>query len=122
MDIDALEKMLAAGRDSAMLRFTLGAACARQGRQAEAIDHLSEAVRQDPSYSAAWQALGRAREATGDEEGALDSYRRGLEAANGKGDMQVVRALQVFIRRLEKRRGSGASGAADTSPAPRERP
>jgi predicted Zn-dependent protease len=122
MDIDALEKMLAAGRDSAMLRFTLGAAHARQGRHAEAIAHLSEAVRQDPGYSAAWQALGRAREATGDEERALDSYRRGLEAAKGKGDMQVVRALQVFIRRLEKRRGNEVSGAGDTSPTPRERP
>lgn len=86
-----------------MLRFTLGNAYAKAGRHEDAIVHLSEAVRQDPAYSAAWQALGRAREAAGDAGGALETYRQGLEAARQKGDMQIVRALQVFIRRLEKK-------------------
>ncbi len=105
MNIDALEKMLARGQDGAMLRFTLGNAYTKAGRHEQAVAHLAEAVRQDPTYSAAWQALGRAREAAGDPDGALETYRHGPEAARRQGDMQIVRVLEVFIRRMEKKRG-----------------
>lgn len=102
MNIESLEKMLARGQDGAMLRFTLGTAYAREKHYEEAVRHLREAVRLDPGYSAAWQALGRALESSGDRAGALDAYREGLGAAEAAGDMQVLRALRVFVKRLEK--------------------
>jgi Tfp pilus assembly protein PilF len=105
MDISALEKMLSRGQDSSMLRLTLGNAYHRQGESAAAIEHLREAVRLDPDYSAAWKTLGRCLNDTGQRDEALDAYRRGLEAAERRGDMQVVRELKVFIRRLEKQGG-----------------
>ncbi len=102
MDIEALERMLARGQDSPMLRFTLGNACRKEGRLEDAIGHFTAAVGQDPAYSPAWQALGRAQEKAGDREAALATYRQGLAAARDKGDMQVVRAQEVFVRRLER--------------------
>lgn len=102
MDIDALEKMLARGQDSAMLRLTLGNAYQCRGERETALRHLREAVRLDPNYSAAWKGLGRLLAETGRHEEALETYRRGLAVAERQGDMQVVRELRVFIRRLER--------------------
>lgn len=102
MDINALEKMLARGQDSAMLRLTLGKAYTRSGEKDTAVHHLREAVRLDPDYSAAWKELGRVLAKTGCDEEALKTYRQGLEVAERRGDMQVVRELKVFIRRLER--------------------
>lgn len=101
MDIDALEKLLERGQDSAMLRLALGNAYQRRGERETAMRHLREAVRLDPDYSAAWKGLGRLLAEAGCCEEALETYRRGLEVAERRGDMQVVRELQVFIRRLK---------------------
>ena len=54
------EKMLAAGRDNALLRFSLGNEYLKVGQPADAATHLRRAVEQDPKYSAAWKLLGRA--------------------------------------------------------------
>ncbi len=102
MDIDALEKMLTSGQNSAMLRLTLGNAYLRRGDRETALHHFREAVRLDPNYSAAWKGLGRLLAETGCHEEALETYRRGLAVAEHRGDMQVVRELKVFIRRLER--------------------
>ncbi|MDN5849033.1 MAG: tetratricopeptide repeat protein [Nitrococcus sp.] len=102
MDIDALEKMLARGQDNAILRLTLGNAYMRRGEREIALDHFRQAVRLDPDYSAAWKGLGRVLADSGCLEEALETYRRGLEVAERRGDMQVVRELRVFIRRLQR--------------------
>lgn len=102
MDIKALEAMLARGQDSAMLRFTLGNAYAKEGETEAAVAHLREAVRLDPEYSAAWKALGRVLAKDGQTDEALTVYRHALEVAERRGDMQVVRELRVFIRRLAR--------------------
>ncbi|PWG62238.1 tetratricopeptide repeat protein [Spiribacter halobius] len=101
MNIEALEKMIARGQDSAMLRLTLGNAYAKAGDAEAAIGHLRQAVALDPGYSAAWRALGRLQLRGGDEAAALETFRQGLAAAREKGDMQVVRELEVRVRRLE---------------------
>lgn len=105
MNIDALEKMIARGQDSAMLRLTLGNAYARQGQPEAAIEHLRQAVALDPGYSAAWRALGRLQLKQGERDAALETFRQGLAAARERGDMQVVRELEVRVRRLEGAQG-----------------
>src|SRR4030067_3663528 len=54
------EAMLAAGRDNALLRFSLGNEYLKQGDAIKAAEHLRRAVEHDPKYSAAWKLLGRA--------------------------------------------------------------
>ena len=58
--ISNFEKLLASGKDSALLRFGLGNEYLKAGDAGMAMGHLREAVRQDASYSAAWKLLGRA--------------------------------------------------------------
>jgi Tfp pilus assembly protein PilF len=97
-----LEAMLAAGQDNPLLRFTLGNIQLRQGQAQAAVRHLREAVRQDPGYSAAWKLYGKALQALGDNEGAVQVYETGIAAARQKGDVQAVKEMQVFLRRLKK--------------------
>ena len=100
--IDRFEKMLAAGQDGALLRFTLGDAYLKEQRPVEAVEHLREAVRQDPQYSAAWKRLGKALTEAGDVPAAMRAYREGIDVAEARGDKQASKEMQVFLRRLER--------------------
>ncbi|MGE4592994.1 tetratricopeptide repeat protein [Alcaligenes sp.] len=50
---EGLEKLLAAGKDNALLRFGLGNACMGEGDLEAAREHLSKAVEMNPRYTAA---------------------------------------------------------------------
>jgi tetratricopeptide (TPR) repeat protein len=102
--IDALLKLLDRGRDSALLRFSLGSEYAADGRHDEAALHLQKAVELDRDYSAAWKQLGRALANAGRADEAGIAWRRGIEAAERKGDRQAAKEMAVFLRRLEKNR------------------
>jgi len=102
--ISSLEKLLGTPRDGALLRYSLGLEYAKAGEHARAIEFLREAVARDPLYSAAWKALGGELAQEGLTSEALDAYRRGIEAAQKKGDKQAEKEMTVFARRLEKKR------------------
>ena len=96
-----LEALLAAGQDNALLRFSLGNELLKQGNACLAAEHLREAVRQDPEYSAAWKIFGKALHALNDFSGACDAYKQGIETAERKGDIQAAREMRVFLKRAE---------------------
>ena len=100
--LETFETMLAAGRDNLLLRFSLGNEYFKLGRFAEARTHLEAALAFDPRHSAAWKLLGKALAEAGDPAAALETYRRGIAAAQDKGDLQAVKEMQVFARRIEK--------------------
>lgn len=103
--IENLERMLAAGQDSAMLRFGLGKAYADHGDRPSAVTHLREAVRLDPDYSAAWKLLGRNLEAQEAYAEACRVYREGVRIAEERGDLQAAKEMTVFLRRLQPEPG-----------------
>lgn len=103
MQIDALEKMLEAGQDSAMLRYGLANAYWQQGDMEQTIIHASQAVKHQPDYSAAWQIYAKALERAGYEQKALEAYEQGLETARKQGDKQVENVLSVRHKKLAKR-------------------
>lgn len=101
--IDNLEKMLMDGRDDAMLRFGLGNGYFQNKDYGEAAEHLRKALEFDRGYSAAWKLLGRALVELGEPEAARETFIRGIEHAEQKGDKQTVKEMRVFLRRLDKR-------------------
>jgi Tfp pilus assembly protein PilF len=103
----ALEKLLAGGRDDALLRFSLGGACLKEGDAAAAVAHFSKAVEYDAGYSAAWKLLGQALVDSGRPAEAADAWTRGIETAEAKGDVQAAKEMRVFLKRLQKK-GIGA--------------
>lgn len=102
--IDNLEGLLAKGQDNALLRFSLGNAYLKADDLSSAINHLRKAVNLDPGYSAAWKTLGRALAEAGQTGEAITVYQEGIRIAEGKGDLQAAREMQVFLRRLQKNR------------------
>lgn len=97
-----LEQLLACGKESALLRYTLGKGYLDQREYATAIGHLEQAVALDPHYSVAWKTLGKALLEGGDRAAARQAWQAGLACAQAKGDAQVVKELTVFLRRLDK--------------------
>jgi uncharacterized protein HemY len=106
--VAVLLKMLAAGRDDALLRYSLGNALLKEHDAANAAEHLRAAVRHDPQYSAAWKLLGHALESAGSTDAAAEAWRSGISVAGRRGDQQAAKEMGVFLKRLEKR----AAGAA----------
>jgi predicted Zn-dependent protease len=104
--IERLEALLAAGKDNALLRFSLGSAYLKAGDPASACPHLARALEHDPEYSAAWKLYGKALAESGQADAALSAYRRGIEVAERKGDKQAAREMQVFARRIERAAGA----------------
>jgi predicted Zn-dependent protease len=102
-----LENLLAAGKDTALLRFSLGSEHLKAADPQTAVRHLQRAVELDPQYSAAWKLLGRALTESGERGAALEAYRRGIEVANARGDRQAAKEMSVFARRLERRNDPG---------------
>ena len=100
----AFERMLAAGKDTALLRYSLGNECLKAGEHELAVEHFTRAVALDARYTAAWKMLGKAQQAAGHDAEALTAWRRGLEVARVRGDKQAEKEMTVFVRRLEKPR------------------
>ena len=103
--IEELEALLAQGQDSASLRFALANGYFGQGDAVRAIGHARVATELDPDYSAAWRLLGQAQVAAGKERDAADTFVRGIEVAKLKGDRQVEKEMQVFLKRAQKAGG-----------------
>lgn len=95
--------MLAAGRDNALLRYSLGNEYLKRDQPAQAVEHLRRAVEHDPKYSAAWKLLGKALADTEAWHEALVAYQQGIAVADARGDKQAAKEMGVFARRIEKR-------------------
>jgi predicted Zn-dependent protease len=104
---ERFEALLASGKDSALLRFSLGMHYLKTGDCARAATHLRRAVEQDADYSAAWKLLGKALADSGKAAEAMIAYRNGIDAAGRRGDKQAAKEMTVFLRRLEKPASGG---------------
>ena len=102
MDINVLHKMLENGQDNLLLRFGLGQALLKQGDYTTAISHFEKALEFDPQHSAAWKLLGKALTGDNQIKEARVAYQQGIKVAESKGDIQAVKEMQVFLKRLEK--------------------
>lgn len=103
----SFERMLAAGRDGALLRYSLGNEWLKAGDAARAAEHLARAVALDPGYTAAWKLYGKALAAAGRADDALAAYREGIAVARAKGDKQAEKEMTVFARRIERAQDEG---------------
>lgn len=108
--IEGLEKLLAAGKDSAEIRFGLGNAYLGQQQPDKAETHLLACLEQQPDYSAAWKLLGKAQQQQEKYQQALITYEKGMQVAEKTGDQQALKEMQVFAKRLRKQLNQAQDG------------
>ncbi len=89
--------------DNPMILYSLGNELFKEGEYAEARDHLKRAVENKPDYSVAYRTLGRVHFELGEKAEARRVFADGREVAERNGDLQTVKEIDVFVRRLEKR-------------------
>lgn len=100
--IQNFRKLLESGRDSALLRFSLGSVLVQNGQAREALEHLELAVEKNPSHSAAYKLLGRSLAESGEIGRAISAYESGIAVAQQSGDKQAEKEMQVFLKRLKR--------------------
>ncbi len=99
--LQAMEKMLEQGKDNAMLRCGLGMGYLKEKNFEKAIEHFAFALLYDQSYSAAWKGYAKALTENNQFEMAIDTYQKGITIAQKKGDLQAVKEMQIFLKRLQ---------------------
>ncbi len=88
--------------DDYFSHFGYGSALLEVGRYAEAAQEFREAIRLKPDYSAAFRELGKALERSGAPAEAKQVYQQGVPIAERNGDLQPLKEMQVFLKRLEQ--------------------
>jgi len=88
--------------DDYFSRFGFANALFEVGQYQEAVNEFRQAIRLKPDYSAAYRDLGRTLEKIGASEEAMQVYREGIPIAERNGDLQTMKEMQVFLKRLEQ--------------------
>ena len=100
MDRVALEKLLAQGQDNALLRYPLGSTPLKEKSLEAAVEHLKRALQLDEKHSAIWKLYAKALAELGRVEEARAAYDQGITVAEARGDVQAVKEMRVFRKRL----------------------
>jgi Flp pilus assembly protein TadD len=95
--------------DDYFSHFGYASALFEAGRYAEAVQEFRAAIRLKPDYSAAFRDLGKALERTGAHAEAMQVYHEGIPIAERNGDLQTLKEMQVFHKRLEQEKGQQTS-------------
>ena len=106
MRSEMFRKLLRRDETNPMVLYSLGSELFKEGEYAEARDYLRRAVEHKPDYSVAYRTLGRAHFELGEDAEARGVFGEGRRVAEANGDLQTVKEIDVFLRRLEKR-GAG---------------
>ena len=100
---EMFRKLLEKDPENPMILFSLGNELFKEGEYTEARTHLRRAIENKPDYSVAYRTLGRAHYELHEYAEARRVFTEGREVAEKNGDLQTVREIDVFMRRLEKR-------------------
>ncbi len=100
-------KLLERDPENPMVLYSLGNELFKEQKYSEAREYLTRAIRNKPDYSVAYRMLGRALYELREDAEARRVFAEGREVAQRNGDLQIVREIDVFVRRLEKRDEGG---------------
>ncbi|MGH3087660.1 MAG: tetratricopeptide repeat protein [Rubrobacteraceae bacterium] len=104
---EMFRKLLQKDPENPMVLCSLGIELFKEDEHREARDHLAKAVENKPDYSVAYRTLGRVHFELGEYDEARAVFEKGREVAQNNGDLQTVKEIDVFARRLEKREAGG---------------
>jgi uncharacterized protein HemY len=100
---DMFRKLLERDPENPMVLCSLGIELFKEENYPEAREHLAHAVENKPDYSVAYRMLGRTHYELHENAEARQTFETGREVAQKNGDLQTVKEIDVFMRRLAKR-------------------
>ena len=100
--LDTFKALLDKGNDNELLRYSLGNAYFKQNDFKQSIIHLKKAISHKPTFSAAWKLYAKALTANNQNDEAIVAYQKGINIAEENGDIQAVKEMRVFLKRLLK--------------------
>jgi uncharacterized protein HemY len=98
--IKQLENLVEADPEDHLGFFMLGKLYLDTKQYEEAASRFERCLELKPDYSAAWRFAGDAHRLADQREKAREVYERGIEVANANGDLQTVKEMQAFLRKL----------------------
>jgi small glutamine-rich tetratricopeptide repeat-containing protein alpha len=81
------------------------AAYSHDGRHEDAANDAEMAVAADPGFSKAWSRLGYAKFALGDSRGAMEAYKKGIDAEGSGGTEPMRKGYEMAKRKVEEEGG-----------------
>jgi len=102
---ETFRRLLQRDPDNPMVLYSLGNELFKEANFEEARVHLKKAVENKPDYSVAYRTLGRALYELQENEEARRVFEQGRQIAHDNGDLQTVKEIDVFMKRLEKSSG-----------------
>ena len=103
--IEQFKEVVALFPDDVVARFGLATAYLEAGEVADAVREFQRVVDMKSDYTAAYRGLGRSLERLNRIEEAKEVYRQGISVGERTGDLQTKKEMEVFLHRLEQRRG-----------------
>ncbi|HIF50953.1 MAG TPA: tetratricopeptide repeat protein [Thiotrichaceae bacterium] len=101
-NIGTFKNLLEKGNDNALLRYSLGNEYFKETDFEQAILHLEKAIEFNPDYSAAWKLYAKALSENTQINEAIIAYEKGINIAEKNGDIQAIKEMRVFLKRLKK--------------------
>jgi predicted Zn-dependent protease len=100
---EMFRRLLERDPENPMALYSLGNELFKEKRYSEAREYLYRATTNKPDYSVAYRMLGRTLYELREDAEARRVFAEGREVAQKNGDLQTVKEIDVFVRRLEKR-------------------
>lgn len=100
---EMFRRLLERDPENPMVLYSLGNELFKEKKYPEAREYLYRATMSKPDYSVAYRMLGRTLYELREDAEARRVFAEGREVAQKNGDLQTVREIDVFVRRLEKR-------------------
>lgn len=100
--IEQLEKLLELDPKDYLGHFMLAKLYIEVGEFGKAAQSGERCVALKPDYSAGYRASGDAFRLLGDAGKAREIYTRGIEVAEANRDLQTVKEMKMFLRKLEE--------------------
>jgi len=99
--IAMFKEVLEIDPDDPLATFGMGAAYIQLQQYEDAVPYLERATQVQKDYSAAFLNLGKCYEFLGRSEEAVATFRKGIDAANRKGDLMPMREMERRMKALE---------------------
>ena len=100
---ETFRRLLERDPDNPMVLCSLGIELFKEKNYPEAGDCFRRAIESKPDYSVAYRMLGRTLYELRQDVEAREVFEKGREVAERNRDLQTVREIDVFLRRLQKR-------------------